>query len=236
MLEEKRFFQVVHEGRAISGVASFLTIKDTDSKYALFLPLESTPSISGTPEAIEIDVTTSPIIGKIEGKTTLEEKEVDFFYHRDAVRRIEKITGTQQEFMAVYPDFTGWKFTGIVSYAPQDATSGDPSRGTLKITPTTSDGHVDNALDLLKKTCLVKSSVPAYVELAVGDTYDLNVQLSDTTGTFASTSETPGVATVADTSDKLTITGVSKGSAVVSIKSSATGQASNETTILVIVE
>ena len=235
VIEKSRFFQAVDEKRAVSGVAAGFYMKDSSGKYSILLPLETVPSIASTPESIDIDVTTSDVIGKIEGKVTLEEKEVDFFMHRDSAKRLETIKGTQQEFIVLFPDFSGWKFTGTVSYAPQDATSGDPLRGTFKITPTTNDGFVSNVYDLLRKTCLFASIIQPFVELAVGDTLDINIQLSDAAGTFASTSNATGIATVVDAVDKITITAVAAGSSEVTLKSMHTAQASWETTILVIV-
>lgn len=235
-LEQGKFFQVAEDNRVVAGIAAFLAMKNSSGKYSLLMPLATIPSISGTPEAIEFDVTTSPSIGKLEGKTTLEEKEVDFYLHRDSANILEKMKGKVGEFMTVYPDFTARKFTGSVSYTPQDAVSSDPLKGTFKITPKTDDGYVANAYDLIQKTCLFRSEIPATVFIEGTGTYEVAVELSESAGTFTAVSGTTSVATVTKDTDKITITGVAKGSAIITLVSNATGQASWQTTILVIVE
>ena len=45
---------------------------DTLSKYVLFMPLETLPSVVGSTNTVENDVTTSRVIGKIKGKKTID--------------------------------------------------------------------------------------------------------------------------------------------------------------------
>lgn len=219
-----------------SGIGSALYVKNATGKYNILLALETIPSVSGSPESIEYDVTTSETKGKIAGKTTLEDKEVDFYWHRDNIRRLEAVKGKELSFLKVSSDYTAEKFTGSVSYYSQDFTSGDPEKGTMKITPRTYDGTIEDCTPLLQRTCHITSAIDGIVNLAVNATKEIMPELSNSAGTITATTSSESIATVAVASGKVTITAVASGSAVVTLKTSAENEASWETTVLVVVE
>ena len=224
------------EVRATSGVGCALYMKNSSNLYSFMLALETVPAFGATPESIEIDVTTSKFITRIEGKATLEEKEVDFFLHRDSIRKLQSLDGKIVELMRINPDYTGEKCNCQISFASQDATSGDPNKGTLKITPVEYLGFVDNCYGMLQPTVKFASAIDGVVEVDAAKSSVINIATdpADATVTVASEDEKVAKATFAD--GKLTISGVAAGAAVVVISAAKENFAPWETTVLVIVK
>lgn len=234
-------FQEVKELRMQSGVGAHLfKMSSDDSKFSTFLPMETVPAVGGTPESIEIDVTSSNTVAKVPGKMKLEDKDVEFILHRDSIRVLKK---AEKEgvgrYLIVNPDFTAVQFSARVSYAQNDVKSNEIVKGTFKITPTSigeNNGFIDNCYDLLKKTALFEDGIPPVVELdTMTGTYKLPIITVPSDATVTAVSETTGVATATIATGILTVTGVKEGSAVITLKTTKEGYASWETTVLVIV-
>ena len=233
-------FQEMKEFRMQSGVGAQMFKMDADSKFSVFLPMETIPAVGGTPDSIEVDVTSSSTVSKIPGKMKLEDKDVEFILHRDSLRKLKQ---AEKEgvgrYLIVNPDYTAVQFNARVSYSQNDVKSGEIVKGTFKITPTSigeNNGFIDNCYDLLKHTALFDDGIPPVVELeTTNGTFETPIITVPADSTVEATSETTGVATATITSGKLTVTGVKEGSAVIKLKASKTGYASWETTILVIV-
>ena len=224
------------EVRATSGVGCALYAKNSNGFFSFMLALETVPAFKSTPEAIEINVTTSRFITKIEGKTTLEEKEIDFFLHRDSIRTLKAMDGKIVELLRVNPDYTGERCNCQISFTSQDATASDPNKGSLKITPVEYLGYVDNCYELIQPTCKFVAPIDAVVEIEGTGKREINITTNPAEATLSATSETPEVATVNATAGKLTITGVKAGTSIVVLKAEHDGYAPWETTVLVIVK
>lgn len=229
-------FEEIKEKRAQSGVGTAVYVKKAgDTKYSLLLPLEKTPSFSSKQEEINISVTTSITTGVILGQKTLESKEVDFFYHRDNIRRLNKFTGQLVDVLRLNADYTGEAVRGYITYSLQDAESGNAIKGTLKITPVEYLGVVDNAMPLLSPTVKFDSIVDATV---TGDATSqtpivINMTTSPSVATVTATSENENIATVTATDGEVTITPVAVGSTVIVIKATSSEYTDNETTVLI---
>ena len=75
--------------RGMTGEFGQLNVYDpTLKKYVLLLPLEILPSVVGSVNTIENNVTTSRTIGKIKGKMTIDDKDVEFLWCRDNIERL----------------------------------------------------------------------------------------------------------------------------------------------------
>ena len=230
-------YEKMDELRAHSGVGSCLYAQNTSGKYSIFMPLESAPNVSSTPSSIDVDVTSSDTVTKAEGKTTLEEKEVQFLWHRDNIRRLEKYAGKQINFLLVNSDYTASKFTGSVSYKQDDSSGGDLRRGTIKITPSKYDGVIDNCYDILQKTVKFVSPIEPTIHLDSETTeYVQLVETNPTDATVTAKSENEAIATASYSEGKVTITRVKEGSTVVTLTGSKSGMADWETTIHVACE
>ena len=69
--------------RGFTGMGGQLNIwNDELKKYVLFLPLETLPSVVGSVNTVDHDVTTSNTIGKIKGKMSIDDKDL---YSADVV-------------------------------------------------------------------------------------------------------------------------------------------------------
>lgn len=233
-----QLYEEFDDKRVITGIGCALYYKNDAGKFSLFVPLETVPSIASNPESIEFDVTTSSTKGKIEGKITLDEKETDVYNHRDNMKRIKSFAGKTLEFLKVLPDYSAEKFTGTVSITSQDSTSDNPEKATMKITPKSFEGFIENCYDLIQPTCHFVSPVDSVIYLDSANkeaTYKATLELLPADGTISATSKTPSVATATCNSGNLVITPVAKGSCIIELTASKEECASWTTTILAIV-
>lgn len=159
----EQFFSYV-ENRAQSGYGAGILYKlQTDTKYSLLIAGETAPSVFGTPNSFEFDLINSPNIGKIQGKSTLEEKEVEFLLHRDNVYRLEQLKDLVLDFIYMTPDMVGWHFTGKLSYRSNDA-SAETLKGTYVLTPMSADeSPIYNCREFIQETIVITEAIPDYI-------------------------------------------------------------------------
>lgn len=213
---------------------------DTLSKYVLFMPLETLPSVVGSTNTVENDVTTSRVIGKIKGKKTIDDKDVTFLWCRDNIERLNQFVGRQLKFLVSYKDGTGWKFSGEIVYKPDDAGASDKVNGTFTIIASSCDDvATSNVYDLMAKTCIITNeNLPSEVKIdKTNGSTEFAVQFSNASATLTATSDNTAI-TATYTSGKLKITTTSPTatSGIVKLTPTATGEASWSNYILVIVE
>ena len=222
--------------RAQNGIGSQLNVWDeTLKKYKLFLPLETVPAVVGSTDSVEVDLLTSSMKTKILGKTSIDDKDVEYLWHRDNLRILRNAKGKQLKFLVSYPDFTGWKFEGEIVYRPNDATS-DKLTGTATIIANKVDeSETEDVRDMLAKTCFITSIVPDVLNVTTGSTTKIELTGSTSDATFTATSNNETISAQV-TGKELTISATSEGNAIVTIKASASKMASWETTIAVSVE
>lgn len=173
------------ENKGQSGYrAAILVKKPTDTLYSLLVASESVPSVFGSKDSFEFDLLNSPVKGKIEGKMTLDDKEVEVLHHRDNVYRFEKLKDQTLDFLVVDSQFVGYKFVGTLSYRMNDATA-DVLRGTYTITPMSADPTpILNARSLCQETLCFASVVPD--EMTAGEKVALSVVQTGVTVTYKS--------------------------------------------------
>lgn len=171
------------ENRGQSGYrAALLVKKATETHYSLLVASETVPTVFGSADSFEFDLLNSPAKGKIEGKFSLEDKEVEVLHHRDNVYRFMKLEGETLDFLVIDSQFVGYKFKGTISYRMNDA-SADVLRGTYTITPMSAETKpILNARELCQETLCFSSSIPE--EIDKGEEIVLTVAQSDATVTF----------------------------------------------------
>lgn len=222
--------------RGFLGFGGQLNIYDTTlSKYVLFLPLETLPSVVGSTNSVEHDVTTSAVVGKIKGKKTIDDKDVTFLWHRDNLIRLNEFLGQQNDFLVSYADGTGWQFTAEYTYKPEDVASSDKTTGTISfITSKCDDEATLNVRDLMAKTCIITSTLDSEIVLGNTKTQTYTLTANVDGATFTATSDNNNITASVDTSGKLTITaGSTATSGIVEVKATKTGMASWTNSILV---
>ena len=213
---------------------------DTLSKYVLFMPLETLPSVVGSTNTVENDVTTSRVIGKIKGKKTIDDKDVTFLWCRDNIERLNQFVGKQLKFLVSYKDGTGWKFSGEIVYKPDDAGASDKVNGTFTIIASHCDDvATSNVYDLMAKTCIITNEdLPSEIRIKkTNGSVEIPVQFSNASATLNATSDNNEI-TASYASGKVTISTTSgtPTSGIVKLTPSATREASWTNYILVIVE
>lgn len=149
------------ENKGQAGYRAAILVKEQgEALYSLLVASETVPSVFGSQDSFEFDLLNSPVKGKIAGKMSLDDKEVEVLHHRDNVYRFEKLKGKVLDFMVVDGNFVGYKFTGTLSYRMNDATA-DVLRGTYTITPMSADPNpILNARDLCQETLCFADVVP----------------------------------------------------------------------------
>ena len=230
------------EDRALSEHrGSGLFMKKANGKYSLLLPVEGTGENGSTPAQLDKTAIGNRQSTSVEGRQENPQKTLPFFLHRDNIKILESIKGESHEFLRLLPDFTGFKYSGTVTYKANNTDVGSLEQGEMTITPTTADEYVENCYDLVEDTAVITNSISEVVEVATtGDnaTAVLNVVTNPADATITATSETGTIATASynASTGAVTITGVSAGSTIVTIKTTATGYASFERSVFVIVK
>lgn len=232
------FYDKYDDTRAQNGIGTQLNIWDeTLKKYVLLMPLETVPSVVGSKNTVDVDLLTSSMITKIEGKSQVDDKDVTFLLHRDNLRILKKIAGKQCKFLISYPDYTGWKFEGKISYKPDDASS-DKLTGTFTIVANQVDQYeTEDVRDMMARTCFITSAVPFEVYIKAGGKSEIALNAITSDATFSARSNVSTITTSVETK-KLTITAPTSIESnevygIIEITSSATGMASWTTTIAV---
>jgi hypothetical protein len=230
------------EDRALSEHrGSGLFMKKANGKYSLLLPVEGTGENGSTPAQLDKTAIGNRQSTSVEGRQENPQKTLPFFLHRDNIKILESIKGESHEFLRLLPDFTGFKYSGTVTYKANNTDVGSLEQGELTITPTTADEYVENCYDLVEDTAIITNSISEVVEVTTtgdGNTAVLNVVTNPADATVSVSSETSAIASASYTTSTgaVTITGASVGSTIVTIKVEKTGYASFERSVFVIVK
>lgn len=225
------------EDRALSEHrGSALLMKKANGKYSILLPVEGTGENGSTPAQLDKTAVGNAQATSVEGRTENPQKTLPFFLHRDNIKILEDIKGETHDFLRLLPDFTGFKYSGQVSYMANNTDVGSLEQGQITITPTSSDEYVENCFDLVEDTVVFTSSIDEVVTLSGTASKEIMLSTNPSDATLTAESDTTGTATASVSDKKLTITGVTKGSAIVTVKAEKSGYASFVRTVLVIVE
>lgn len=232
------------EDRALSEHrGSALLMKKANGKYSILLPVEGTGENGSTPAQLDKTAIGNPQATSVEGRTENPQKTIPFYTHRDNINVLESIAGENHDFLRLLPDFTGFKYSGTVSYMANNTDVGSLEQGQLTITPSTKDEYVENCYDLVEDTVVFTSAIDEVVTVTKsgeGNTKVITLSTNPADATITAASETTATATAtlgegAD-ANKLTITGVAAGSTIVTVTATKSGYASFNRSILVIVK
>ena len=229
-------FQSIEDRALSEHRGSALLMKKANGKYSILLPVEGTGENGSTPAQLDKTAIGNRQATSVEGRSENPQKTIPFFLHRDNIKILEGIEGETHDFLRLLPDFTGFKYSGQVSYMANNTDVGSLEQGQITITPTTKDEYVENCYDLVEDTVVFTSGIDEVVTIEGTGTKEIALTTSPADATVAAVSDATGVATAAVASGKLTITGVAAGSAIVTLTASKSGYASFERSILVIVE
>ena len=233
-LNQDSFFNYV-EGRGQNAYGAAVLVKDPESgvdKYSMLVASSTIPSIQGSSESFEFDLLNMPTKGKIEGKPSVEAKEVEILHHRDNAYRFYKLKGRTLNFLVISKEFMAYSFVGTVSYRPNDGGS-DVWMGTYTITPMSAEPTpIFDARDLIAPTLNFKEAIPDTVK--VGDELDLANVHNYTTVNFNVLQITSGTNEILDisgaaisntyfTSEGTKITFKKPGLYAITVSDSATG-------------
>jgi hypothetical protein len=239
MADSNSFFKY-EDHRAQTGYKAAILVKlQTANTYSLLVASETVPSIFGTQDSYEFDLLNSPTKGKVAGKMTLEDKEVEVLHHRDNVLRFEELKDKVLDFLYVDSQFVGYKFSGTIKYRVNDA-SADVLRGTYTITPISADPtpYLD-VRSLVQETLCFEGTIPETVESGTVDITIVQAGTSSPTFAIKKYNATTRVwssstdLTASTTSGRSTLTIGESASGLYSITASLDGYASWTTTIYV---
>ena len=224
------------EDRALSEHrGSGLFVKKASGKYSILLPITGTGENGSAPAQLDKTAIGNAQATSVEGRTENPQKSIPFFAHRDNIKILEEIKGKPQEFIRLLPDFTGFKYSGTVNYMINNTDVGGLEQGEMTITPTSKDEYVENCYDLIEDTAIIVNSIDEVVTIKGTGTYEINVSTNPSDATIKAESDTIGTATVQASGKKVTITGVKRGSAIITITVEKDGYASFSRSVIVIV-
>lgn len=177
-MDKNAYFKYQEHRAQVGYKAAILVKTQSADKYSLLVASETVPSVFGSQDSFEFDLLNSPVKGKVAGKMSLDDKEVEVLHHRDNVYRFEQLKGKVLDFMYVDGQFVGYKFSGTLDYRVNDATA-DVLRGTYTITPMSADPvPVLNARPEIMETLCFAEVIPETVE--AGSTLNLSLVQSVT--------------------------------------------------------
>lgn len=195
------------QDRPLSGLFTGLFVKrPSETKYYLFMPGTTTPFFGGDTDTIEYSILQNSGKSKIFGKTTYDDKDVDFSLHRDNVYRIEQYVDQALDFLSVNKDGIGYKATGMIKYKPNDAEESDVTTGTFTVAVTyVSPTAIPDVRPLIQDTVLFANAIPESLNLDTDegvvniesyvDGYTIAVEIKDNDGkavtTFTATPTQP---------------------------------------------
>lgn len=226
------------DNRAMTDMGAALFAKrGGETKYSLYLPLTNIPATGSANETVDTTVTTARQNTSVAGRANPGQKECTFQAHRDNFEKLKEDYRKKVDFLQVNPDGTGYKFQGEVTFYQDEISVGSNLTGKLVITVTNSEElPIINVVDLIQDTVIFESAIPAMVKVAVSGTEKVTVEVDPVEATVTAKSDTEAVAKAILADKVLTISGVAKGSAIVTLEASATGVTTGKTHILVIVE
>ena len=233
---QKFAFQSIEDRALSEHRGSALLMKKANGKYSILLPVEGTGENGSTPAQLDKTAIGNRQATSVEGRSENPQKTIPFFLHRDNIKILEGIAGETHDFLRLLPDFTGFKYSGQVSYMANNTDVGSLEQGQITITPTSKDEYVENCYDLVEDTAVFTSAIDEVVNLAPNGTKAITLTTVPADATITAVSDTTGTATATVSDGVLTITGVASGSAIVTLTASKTNYASFERSILVIVE
>lgn len=225
------------EDRALSEHrGSALLMKKSNGKYSILLPVEGTGENGATPAQLDKTAIGNKQATSVEGRTENPQKTIPFFTHRDNINILESVKGETHDFLRLLPDFTGFKYSGQISYMANNTDVGSLEQGQITITPTSSDEYVENCYDLVEDTVVFTSAIDEVVTIKAEEVKEISISTNPADATITAKAESETYATASYSAGKVTITGASAGSTIVTISASKNGYASFVRTVLVIVE
>lgn len=212
-----------------------LNFLDTDGKFALLIPVVEMPETASAPATADKTVLSDAKHTFAEGLQSSDQKTYTFNYHRDNINVLRKFYGKPMTFLERNPDNTGEKFRGTLTYGRSGMSVDGVVQGSIFITVNDAEPQpLNDVRDLMKPTAIITSPLE---DITIG-TNDESVTVIETSpsATVTATSDAETIATASYSNGNLTIKGVAKGNAMVTLVTSATNEASSTRTIAVTVE
>ena len=225
-----------------SGVGTILAVmKPGESKYQILWATTSIPSFAGSRESIDYSTTSNETISKIPGKKTTNEVEVNIAWNRDTINLANEICDQDLQYAVIdLNDFTGWEFVANASYRMADVSPDSAKEMVLQLTVKSVENYATVDFYDTYMDTIVFGELPQVVHLSKnsdatnGKTYNVVTEPSGASAT--ATSSASSIATASIATGTLTIKPAAVGDTTVVVSASATGYASAQREILVIVE
>ena len=220
----------------LSKDSALMVYDETLSKYKLLIPTSDLPETKGAPSTQEKTVLTDHSITEVEGLQSNSQKTYTFNYHRDNLIQLNKFVGKTLRFMEVNPDLTGEKFTGSLVYGRSSVAVDGIVQGQIFITVNSAeDLPVTDVRSEVVNTAICKTPLNDIELQYKTSSVIIDLETDPSSATVTASSSASSIATASITSGKLTITGVAEGNAMITLTTTATGEATSYRTIAVTV-
>lgn len=216
----------------ISKGASLMVLDDSDSKFFMLIPTTDMPETKGAPSTQAKTVLTDSSVTEVEGLQTNDQKTYTFNYHRDNIKQLKKYVNKNLTFLERNPDNTGEKYTGTMKFGRSALSVDGIVQGQMFITVNSAEElPIDDVRDIIKPTAIITTPLPDVTITGTGKV-DIAIETSEK-ATVKATSASTSIATATYSNGKLTITGVTAGTTMVNLETSATGEATSYRSIAV---
>jgi len=206
----------------------------TDGKFSLLIPVAEMPETASAPATADKTVLSDGKHTFAEGLQSNDQKTYTFNYHRDNLNILKAVAGKPLTFLERNPDNTGEKFKGTLSFSRNSVSADGIVQGSLYITVSDADElPISDVRDVMKPTAVITSPLQD-IELTGTQSTVVVIETSPS-ATVSATSSSTSIATATYNNGNLTIAGVAKGNAMITLVTSATGEASSTRTIAVTV-
>lgn len=215
-----------------TGRGNILCIKKNgETKFHILVPVESVGNPDSKPETVDYTVSSSRTTKKVQTNTTLQDVDYTCAKNRDNLYVLNQLDpDTYYDFAAMDLAVGTYRtFKGKVSYTSDAADNGTVNKYTISITPSQADTvDLEDMSDLYMPTVVVSTSTAEIYEIATAEEKTIlfdEVSPAEVTYSVESSSSSVTAAFDGVETNKLVLTGVSTGSAVINVTFSATDYA-----------
>lgn len=211
---------------------TFLYFKrSTDADFAKLIDITSYPDIFTAPEKLDISTLSSNQKKYTKGMVDLPDYEFGFIYDEDdyaVVKGLEDDNTVQYQLrFGENGEYGKWQWSGGIFSTPTGGDVGAAREGKLVCYPETDIMSVD--------TTTVFISPIGDRSVAAGENISVNVNVNPSDATISAVSGTTAKATVAVSGKRVTVTGVTSGTSVITITAEKAGYTSATETFTVAV-
>lgn len=226
------------EGIVYSGLGTALCVMfENDTKYHFFTAVPELPALADSPDTIDYSTTTNKSITHSKGKETINDVEITMPNNLDNIRLCKKVEDKLLKWAYINLDnYTATLFTATLSYRNADIATDSPNEiAATLVVHSKENGIVEDVYDLFEDTVTFNEDIPEVVVVTDKVETKIKVVTDPAEASLAVSSSSESITgTVSNAEGYVKFTPAKAGSAIITIKATASNYGSNEKYIKVI--